>query len=89
MFDLRAGLASCRPSRLSHGLAFGLCLSLGPVLSCTSSAQDLVGCQLVGATLQCVPGVTESPQQQIQQLQQQISSDLLLEGAVQQRIEGV
>ena len=32
-------------------------------------AQDLVGCQLVGANLQCVPGVTESPQQQIQQLQ--------------------
>ena len=51
--------------------------------------QDLVGCQLVGATLQCVPGVTESPQQQIQQLQQQISADIQLEGAVQQRIHGL
>lgn len=30
-----------------------------------AAAQDLIGCQLVGATLQCVPGVTESPQQQI------------------------
>ena len=67
----------------------GIGLSLGPVLATTSSAQDLVGCQLVGATLQCVPGVTESPQQQIQQLQQQVSTDLLLEGAVQQRIDGL
>jgi len=52
-------------------------------------AQDLVGCQLVGATLQCVPGVTESPQQQIRQLQQQISTDIQMEGAVQQRIDGL
>jgi hypothetical protein len=52
-------------------------------------AQDLVGCQLVGATLQCVPGVTESPQLQIQQLQQQISTDIQLEGTVQQRINGL
>jgi Ig domain of plant-specific actin-binding protein len=52
-------------------------------------AQDLVGCQLVGATLQCVPGVSESPQQQIRQLQQQISTDIQLEGAVQQRINGL
>ena len=54
-----------------------------------ASAQDLVGCQLVDGTLQCVPGVTESPQQQIQQLQQQISTDVKLEGAVQQRIDGL
>ncbi|MFM2206015.1 MAG: hypothetical protein RLZZ560_1410 [Cyanobacteriota bacterium] len=52
-------------------------------------AQDLVGCQLVGATLQCVPGVTESPQQQIRQLDQQISNDIQLEGAVQQQINGL
>jgi len=52
-------------------------------------AQDLVGCQLVGASLQCVPGVTESPQKQIQQLDQQISTDIQLEGAVQQRINGL
>ena len=54
-----------------------------------ASAQDLVGCQLVGATLQCVPGVTESPQQQILQMQQQISADIQLEGAVQQQINGL
>lgn len=52
-------------------------------------AQDLVGCQLVGATLQCVPGVDESPQLQIQQLKEQISTDLQLEGVVQQRIDGL
>jgi hypothetical protein len=52
-------------------------------------AQDLVGCQLVDGTLQCVPGVTESPQQQIQQLDQQISTTIQQEAAVQQRIDGL
>ena len=52
-------------------------------------AQDLVGCRLVGATLQCVPGVDESPQLQIEQMQQQISTDIQLEGVVQQRINGL
>jgi len=52
-------------------------------------AQDLVGCRLVGANLQCVPGVDESPQLQIEQLQQQISTDIQLEGVVQQRINGL
>jgi len=59
------------------------------LLAAAAGAQDLVGCQLVGATLQCVPGVTESPQLQIQQLQQQISTDIQLEGAVQQQINGL
>ncbi|CAK6691822.1 hypothetical protein [Synechococcus sp. CBW1107] len=52
-------------------------------------AQDLVGCRLVGANLQCVAGVDESPQLQIQQLQQQISTDIQLEGVVQHRIDGL
>ena len=52
-------------------------------------AQDLVGCRLVGANLQCVPGVDESPQLQIQQMQQEISTDIQLEGVVQQRINGL
>jgi hypothetical protein len=52
-------------------------------------AQDLVGCQLVDGTLQCIPGVTESPQQQIQQLDQQISTTIQQEAAVQQRIDGL
>lgn len=63
-----------------------------PVAAATAlplQAQDLVGCRLVGANLQCVPGVDESPQLQIQQLQQQISTDIQLEGVVQQRIDGL
>jgi hypothetical protein len=72
-------------------LAVGSCglLALPGLGTDAAQAQDLVGCQLVGATLQCVPGVTESPQQQIRQLQQEVSTDLQLEGAVQQQINGL
>ena len=49
----------------------------------------LTGCQLVGGTLQCVPGVTADPQQQINDLRQQIGTDQQLENAVEQRIEGL
>ena len=77
-------MAMSRRSRLSLG---ALLLSL--LGTSSARAQDLVGCQLVGATLQCVPGVTESPQQQIRQLDQQISNDIQLEGALQQQINGL
>jgi hypothetical protein len=72
-------------------LAMGSCgiFALPGLVTGAAVAQDLVGCQLVGATLQCVPGVTESPQQQIRQLQQEVSTDLQLEGAVQQQINGL
>jgi hypothetical protein len=49
-------------------------------------AQDLVGCQLLGGTLQCVPGTTASPQQQIRILNGEIQRDQALEGAVEQGI---
>lgn len=52
-------------------------------------AQDLVGCQLVGADIQCVPGVSADPQQQIRALEQQLSDALQQEGAVQQQIDGL
>ncbi|NDG75582.1 MAG: hypothetical protein EBX49_09670 [Synechococcaceae bacterium WB8_1B_136] len=77
-----------RPSRLLLALAAGSLLA-SLLRAEVAAAQDLVGCQLVGATLQCVPGVTESPQQQILQLEQQISTDIQLEGTVQQRINGL
>ena len=72
-------------------LAVGSCglLALPGLGTGVAMAQDLVGCQLVGASLQCVPGFTESPQQQIRQLQQEVSTDLQLEGAVQQQINGL
>lgn len=68
-------------------LALGTSAVLG--VAGASRGQDLVGCRLVGATLQCLPGVDASPQQQIRQLQQEISTDLQLEGAVQQQIDGL
>jgi predicted regulator of Ras-like GTPase activity (Roadblock/LC7/MglB family) len=66
-----------------------LALPVAAAGALTAQAQDLVGCRLVGATLQCVPGVDESPQLQIKQMQQEISTDIQLEGVVQQRIDGL
>ncbi len=53
-------------------------------------AQGMIaGCRLVGADLQCVPGLTTTPEQQIRILQGQISADTALEGAVNQQITGL
>ena len=52
-------------------------------------AQDLVGCQLIEGTLQCVPGITADPQQQIRILEGTIAADQKLEGAVEQKIAGL
>ena len=53
-------------------------------------SQDLVGCQLTDdGQLQCVPGVSADPQSQIRAMRQQISTDLQLEGAVQQQINAL
>lgn len=51
--------------------------------------QMLDGCQLVDGTLQCVPGVTADPQQQIRDLRNQIATDQQLENAVEQQITGL
>ena len=59
---------------------------VAPGVAC---AQDLVGCQLVDGTLQCVPGITASPQRQIRILEGEIGRDQALEGAVQQAIDGL
>jgi hypothetical protein len=89
----RLSLRALRPRPVVGGkasLVALLAVAAGTVsVGRPAAAQDLVGCQLVEATLQCVPGVTESPQQQIRQLQQQLSTDIQLEGAVQQRIDGL
>lgn len=66
-----------------------LVLPVAAAASLAGRAQDLVGCRLVGATLQCIPGVDESPQLQIKQMQQEISTDIQMEGVVQQRIDGL
>ena len=88
------GASSRRTStrnRSASALAAGLAAasSLLTLLPGDASAQDLVGCQLVDGTLQCVPGLTASPQQQIQIMRKEISTDIQLEGAVQQQINGL
>ena len=53
-------------------------------------AQEMLdGCQLVDGTLQCVPGVTADPQQQIRDLRSEIATDQQLENTVQQQITGL
>lgn len=73
-----------RPLRLAS-LALVLPLAVAGV----SRAQDLVGCQLVNGSLQCVPGITASPQKQIRILEGEIGRDQALEGAVEQAVEGL
>ncbi len=73
---------------LAGGLVSGLVIGLaGTPLG--RSQTMLSGCQLVAGTLQCVPGVTADPQQQIKDLRQQIATDQALENTVEQRIEGL
>ena len=68
----------------------GLTLASFSTGSAQLRAQEMLsGCQLVGGTLQCVPGVTADPKQQIDDLRQQIATDQQLENAVEQRIEGL
>ncbi len=88
-------------SRAGRGLTPGLSLAallsplwLSPLLLPGSAmapvrAQDLVGCQLIDGTLQCVPGITADPQQQIRILEGTIAADQKLEGAVEQGIAGL
>jgi hypothetical protein len=64
-------------------------LLLPALLLPMARAQDLVGCQLLEGTLQCVPGLSADPQQQIRILEGQIRRDQALEGAVEQSIEGL
>ncbi|WP_259730793.1 MULTISPECIES: hypothetical protein [Synechococcales] len=71
--------------------------SLAPLLLLTALtgsqaavAQGMIaGCRLVGADLQCVPGLTTTPEQQIQIMQGQISADTAMEGVVDQQITGL
>ncbi len=73
---------------LRRALPLTLLLVTGPGVP-GLKAQDLVGCQLVQGTIQCVPGITADPQQQIRLLRQEISGDQRIEGAVEQRIAGL
>lgn len=84
-----APLPSMLPLRVALVLgAAGLTL-LGPAAQLARSQDMISGCQLVEGTLQCVPGLTADPQQQIRILRQQIAQDQKLEGAVQQTVDGL
>ena len=93
MSRLSAPLLSTAPEATRHrrGLTLLGLLAAGSALigAWPATAQDLVGCQLVDGTLQCVPGLTASPQQQIKIMRKEISTDIQLEGAVQQQINGL
>ena len=59
-------------------------------LSAGTSAQGLLpGCRLENGSLQCVPGLTADPQQQIQVLDGRINRDVRTEGQLEQAIEGL
>jgi hypothetical protein len=82
------------PFRRSVGCPWpALTITLLPLLAVLAApaghGQDLVGCQLVEGTLQCVPGTTASPQQQIRILQGEIQRDQGLEGALEQGIRAL
>jgi hypothetical protein len=81
----RVPASPARPRALALLLALAIPLAVPPA----GRSQDLVGCQLVEGTLQCVPGLTANPQQQIRILEGQINRDQALEGAVEQGIAGL
>ncbi len=67
-----------------------LCLALMAGVPLGASAQGMLpGCRLENGSLQCVPGLTASPEQQIQVLDGQIDQGLQQEGRLQQTIQGL
>ena len=75
--------------RTCLAVVIGSSLGMTGLLPRPSPGQGvLVGCRL-GATLQCVPGLTLKPEQQIKVLERQIASDQEAEGAISQTIQGL
>ena len=71
------------------GVMIGGCLGLTGVLAPAVRSQGvLVGCRL-GATLQCVPGLTMTPEQQIKVLEGRIASEQQAEGTIADTIQGL
>ena len=70
--------------------ATSLCLTLMAAVPLGVSAQGMLpGCRLDNGSLQCVPGLTASPEKQIQVLDGQIQQGLQQEGHLQQAITGL
>jgi outer membrane biogenesis lipoprotein LolB len=62
-------------------------ISLFP--AATRAQGMLPGCRLEDGSLQCVPGLTADPEKQINVLNQEISSDVRMEGQITQTIQGL
>ena len=92
-----ASLSAVRRALSANGRALVPALSLVTLLLpllpgaglAPSRAQDLVGCQIIEGSLQCVPGITADPQQQIRILEGTITADQKLEGALETGIAGL
>lgn len=60
------------------------------VITAPLKAQGMLpGCRLENGSLQCVPGLTATPQQQIQVLDGEIAADQHIEGQIEQTIQGL
>ena len=67
-----------------------LLLSWISLLPAATQAQGMLpGCRLEGGSLQCVPGLTADPEQQINVLNKKSSTDVQMEGRITQTIEGL
>ena len=67
-----------------------LLLSWINLFPAAAQAQGMLpGCRLENGSLQCVPGLTADPEKQINVLNQEISSDVQMEGRITQTIQGL
>jgi hypothetical protein len=84
-------LPSIKPISMAYRAAASVCLlAWFSLLPAATQAQGMLqGCRLEGGSLQCVPGLTADPQQQINVLNKEISTDVQAEGRIKQTIQGL
>lgn len=88
----RSGQPSSPMVARSAGALMGWALAGSLLLSTTSAVRGqgmLPGCRLENGSLQCVPGLTATPQQQIEVLDGEITHDQQAEGRIVQAIAGL
>jgi hypothetical protein len=84
-------LPSIKPISMAYRAAASVCLLAWiSLLPAATQAQGMLpGCRLEDGSLQCVPGLTADPEKQINVLNQEISSDVQMEGQITQTIKGL
>ena len=89
--DFGNKLRSIQPISMAYRAAASvLLLSWISLLPAATQAQGMLpGCRLEGGSLQCVPGLTADPEQQINVLNQEVSKDIQTEGRITQTIQGL